>query len=133
MDDISLVSQSPDASQGDLGMTKQFGASVGFSDNVSQRQKWSDADPVPKQIEHLGVRCVPVDPSIHIVPRTKWEKVETGICILATVPGSSLVRIRLACAYIRPLWPWASPVVVPPPTTYAKQLATTRWRTSTTW
>ena len=133
MDDRYLVAQSSADLDEDLRLTAKFDQEVGFSENLKKRQRWSCDDLLPKEIEHLGILACPTDPSADIVPRQKWEKLTTAIAILNTVPGSHIVRIRLAYVYVRPLWLWASPVTVAPPAPVAKSLATAIWRTGCTW
>ena len=115
MDDRYLVAQSSDALDDDLRVTAKFDQDVGFLENVKKRQRWSDNDPVPQLIEHLGIIACPTDYTVDIIPRQKWEKLDTAVAILGTIPGSHLVRIRLAFVYVRPLWLWSSPVTVAPP------------------
>ncbi|CAK0790040.1 unnamed protein product [Prorocentrum cordatum] len=133
MDNRAIVSTSPGALATDIADTQSFDRRVGFVENIGKRQHWSDQDVVPRRIEHLGVLATPTDSSFGIIPRQGWAKLETSIAVLASIPGSNQVRLKLAFAYIRPLWLWASPLVIPPPIKYARTLARAVWHTGCTW
>eukprot|EP00959_Pyramimonas_sp_CCMP1952_P110072 2302965-Pyramimonas_sp.AAC.1 len=96
-------------------------------------QRWSIDDPLPVQVEHLGILATPTDHAVPIIPRGGWQKLETAISVLGAIPGSHQVRLSLACAYVRPLWTWALPIVTPPPRRFARPLCRALWRTSSSW
>eukprot|EP00959_Pyramimonas_sp_CCMP1952_P460014 9479174-Pyramimonas_sp.AAC.1 len=102
MDDRSLVAQNTDDLDRDLQMTQQFDTSIGHCENQSKRQRWSIDGPVPVQVEHLGILATPTDHARAIIPRGAWQKLETAISVLAAIPGSHQVRLRLALACVRP-------------------------------
>eukprot|EP00959_Pyramimonas_sp_CCMP1952_P163055 3408593-Pyramimonas_sp.AAC.1 len=115
-----------------MAETSTFDSDVGFKANNKKTQIWSTTDAEPQQIEHLGLLACPTDATWAIIPKDKWAKLHTGISILQSVPGSCMVRLRLAYTYLRPLWTWGAPIVTPPPTATAKLLARAVWRTQNT-
>eukprot|EP00959_Pyramimonas_sp_CCMP1952_P426407 8931300-Pyramimonas_sp.AAC.1 len=76
---------------------------------------WSDQDLEDAKIEHLGIAASPANPNWHVLPRGGWTKLQNGIAVLASVPGSTQVRLKLALADLRPPWLWTSPLAVPNP------------------
>ena len=105
MDDRSLSSRGPDAAQQvdqAIAVTQLFDSSIGFVENADKRQHWKRGEHT--KIEHLGIVCVPWDPTTPIQPRSGWSKLENAIVVLASLPGSMAVREGLAACYIRPIW-----------------------------
>lgn len=116
MDDRSLTAKGEGHQarlEAGLQATQRFDSEVGFVENAGKRQEWSVEN--GNRVEHLGVTCVPSDPSAPILPRGEWVKLMTSIQVLASLPGAMSVRERLAAAYIRPHWIWACPLIAPVP------------------
>ena len=84
-------------------------------------------------MEHLGLITDPLNPAEPIVGRHGWDKVAHIIRLLGRLPGTALVRERLAMAHVRPQFQWASPLLAPPPEHLARDLAKAVWRTGCTW
>ena len=103
-----------------LHYTTEFDAALGLSENPKKRQRWSSE--VPSSIEHLGLLTQPMLPDAPILPRGGWKKVGKVIAHLAALPGPASVRERLAAAFVRPHFTWASPLQHPPPADLAHQL-----------
>ncbi|CAK0851957.1 unnamed protein product [Prorocentrum cordatum] len=112
--DRSLTAESEVELDRGLELTKQFDAEVGFVENESKRQHWSVLQE-SNSVEHLGVMCDPARARIPITPGGGWSELEAGIQILKTFPGRADARERIALAYLRPLWMWATPFLEPVP------------------
>ena len=134
MDDRSLATKGPGAKadlQEGLKKTQEFDESIGFVENAGKRQHWSRD--THDRVEHLGVTCVPSDPQAEVLPRNGWQKIESAIAILGTIPGSMHVRERLAGAYIRPLWLWANPILAVVPGKFTHLLFRAVLRSGCCW
>ena len=116
MDDRSLSSRGPTASadiEAAIAATTAYDSSIGFVENKGKRQLWQRG--VKTEVEHLGIICIPWDPTTPIRPRGGWKKLEMAIKVLGGLPGFMAVRERLAAVYVRPLWNWACPLLEPVP------------------
>ena len=133
MDDRTLVAVSTQALDDDLALTERFDQECGFRENASKRQRWSEDDEEPSRVEHLGLTAVPTNVHEPILPKHGWEKLYHAIKILHTIPGGFQLRIRLAVAYIRPLWDWASPILAPVPADVPNLLRRAILRTRCSW
>ena len=134
MDDRTITT-SGDMADPDLDAallyTTEFDASLGLSENHKKRQRWSLGKPA--FIEHLGLLTQPMLAQAPILPRGGWKKVGNVITHLAALPGPAAVRERLAAAFVRPHFTWASPLQHPPPETVAHQLRKAILLTRCSW
>ena len=98
-----------------VALTRRFDAAVGFQPNLDKEQRWHrnppDTLPAPavSVIEHLGLRIDMAHHTAPITSRFAWDHVLQSIDRLSRCPGGASMRLRLAAAYIRPLFDWASP------------------------
>ena len=116
MDDCTITTSGATADpdlDAALLYTTDFDAALGLSENHRKRQRWSLE--VPASIEHLGLLTQPMLADAPILPRGGWKKVGKVIAHLAALPGPAAVRERLAAAFVRPHFTWASPLQHPPP------------------
>ena len=111
--------------------TTEFDAALGLSENHKKRQRWSLEKPT--FIEHLGLLTQPMLAEAPILPRGGWKKVGNVIAHLAALPGPAAIRERLAAAFVRPHFTWASPLQHPPPEDLAHKLRQAILLTHCSW
>ena len=114
-----------------MQLTKDFDAAAHLTENLSKLQCWDESTDCT--IEHLGLVVHPTNANHPILPRAGWEKAEVMIANLSRCPGTMAVRERLAMAFIRPQFAWASPLLALPPKNYADQLRRSIIKTRCTW
>ena len=72
-----------------------------------------DDDPTQcAPMEHLGLVYDPAAPESLVLARDPNKVIEVTKC-LTRCSGSLVVRSKLATAFVRPLWDWASPLRAP--------------------
>lgn len=113
-----------------LAATQAFDTSIGMDENSSKRQSWRAGDATP--IEHLGLRVVYDRPDMPIVPKDEWAKYKCLVQRIRFIPGTILVREKLAQAYIVPMTTWAGPLFSDPPD-LSRELMCSIIKTSNDW